>query len=75
MHCKKKDLDLLSSSRAEIDQRMKTASETLEKILLQGDEALHVILVDILNFINENNIDIKLHEQMDYARILYNKGR
>src|SRR5690349_8908143 len=23
---------------------------------------------------NENNIDIQLHEQMDYARILYNKG-
>src|SRR3990170_6422932 len=23
---------------------------------------------------DENNIDIRLHEQMDYARILYNKG-
>ena len=23
---------------------------------------------------NENNIDIQLHEQMDFARILYNKG-
>jgi hypothetical protein len=23
---------------------------------------------------DENNIDIQLHEQMDYARILYNKG-
>ena len=22
----------------------------------------------------EDNIDIQLHEQMDYARILYNKG-
>ena len=23
---------------------------------------------------NENNIDLQLHEQMDFARILYNKG-
>ena len=23
---------------------------------------------------NEDNIDIQLHEQLDYARILYNKG-
>lgn len=32
------------------------------------------ILASLRLIKNENNIDIQLHEQMDYARILYNKG-
>lgn len=32
------------------------------------------LLSSLRNIKEENNIDIQLHEQMDYARILYNKG-
>ena len=32
------------------------------------------ILASLRLISSENNIDIQLHEQMDYARILYNKG-
>ncbi|WP_460555624.1 hypothetical protein [Ferruginibacter profundus] len=36
---------------------------------------LYKQILSSLRLINdENNIDIQLHEQMDYARILYNKG-
>ena len=32
------------------------------------------ILASLRLIKHEDNIDIQLHEQMDYARILYNKG-
>jgi hypothetical protein len=35
---------------------------------------LYKQLLTSLRLIDEKNIDISLHEQMDYARILYNKG-
>jgi hypothetical protein len=34
----------------------------------------HEILSSLRLIKNENNIDIQLHEQLDFARILYNKG-
>ncbi len=35
---------------------------------------LYKQILSSLRLINDESIDIKLHEQMDYARILYNKG-
>ena len=35
---------------------------------------LYKQILSSLRLINDNFIDISLHEQMDYARILYNKG-
>ncbi len=58
-----------------------------EKILLQRTKGIHKkqlsnikaglyrqILSSLRLIRDEDNIDIRLHEQMDYARILYNKG-
>ncbi|WEK37923.1 MAG: hypothetical protein P0Y53_10470 [Candidatus Pseudobacter hemicellulosilyticus] len=36
--------------------------------------ALYKQVLSSLRLIKDENIDIQLHEQMDYARILYNKG-
>lgn len=76
MHCKKKDLELLCSSRSEIDHRMKAASETLEKILLKGDDVLHPILVDILNFIKaslSSHYDTDIETLLDDRKIFERK--
>jgi hypothetical protein len=67
MHCKKKDLDLLCSSRIEIDNRMKVASETLEKFLLKGDEVLYPELIRIVNFIKDS---LSAHHGIDSEKLM-----
>ena len=51
-------------------------NKTLKKQQLSNIKAhLYKQILSSLRIIREeNNIDIQLHEQMDYARILYNKG-
>ena len=76
MYCKKKDLDLLCSSRMEIDQRMKAASENLERILLQSDDLLHPILVETLNFIKSSlsaHYSKEIEELLDDRKIFERK--
>src|SRR5205814_50059 len=51
-------------------------NENIKKQQLSNMKAhLYKQLLSSLRLINdESNIDITIHEQMDYARILYNKG-
>ena len=51
-------------------------NESIKKQQLSNLKAyLYKEILSSLRLINdENNVDIQLHEQMDYARILYNKG-
>src|SRR3984885_1960155 len=51
-------------------------NESIKKQQLRNMKAhLYKQVLSSLRLINDDrNIDITLHEQMDYARILYNKG-
>ena len=50
-------------------------NENLKKQQLSNLKAhLYKQILSSLRLINDESIDIQLHEQMDYARILYNKG-
>jgi len=48
---------------------------SIKKQQLSNSKAhLYKQLLASLRLLNDDNIDIQLHEQLDYARILYNKG-
>jgi len=50
-------------------------NESIKKQQLSNLKAhLYKQILSSLRLINDESIDIQLHEQMDYARILYNKG-
>ncbi len=50
-------------------------NESIKKQQLSNLKAhLYKQILSSLRLINDESIDIALHEQMDYARILYNKG-
>src|SRR5947207_6317399 len=51
-------------------------NESIKKQQLSNSKAhlYRQILASLRLIKHEDNIDIQLHEQMDYARILYNKG-
>jgi hypothetical protein len=50
-------------------------NERIKKQQLSNLKAhLYKQILSSLRLINDDSIDISLHEQMDYARILYNKG-
>lgn len=50
-------------------------NESIKKQQLSNLKAhLYKQILSSLRLINDESIDISLHEQMDYARILYNKG-
>ena len=50
-------------------------NERIKKQQLSNLKAhLYKQILSSLRLISDNFIDISLHEQMDYARILYNKG-
>jgi hypothetical protein len=50
-------------------------NESIKKQQLSNLKAhLYKQILSSLRLINDESIDITLHEQMDYARILYNKG-
>ena len=50
-------------------------NESIRKQQLSNLKAhLYKQILTSLRLINDESIDIQLHEQMDYARILYNKG-
>src|SRR5215204_6388271 len=58
------------------EKQLLKKTKTLKKQQLSNIKAhLYRQILSSLRLIKEeNNIDIQLHEQMDYARILYNKG-
>lgn len=50
-------------------------NESIKKQQISNLKAhLYKQILSSLRLINDESIDIQLHEQMDYARILYNKG-
>ncbi|MBC7904127.1 MAG: hypothetical protein H7Y27_11920 [Gemmatimonadaceae bacterium] len=58
------------------EKQLLAKAPTVKKEQLSNLKAhLYKLILTSLRVINnENNIDIQLHEQMDHARILYNKG-
>ena len=60
----------------EYDENQLLKNKNIKKQQLSNSKAhLYKQLLSSLRLLkNENNIDIQLHEQMDYARILFNKG-
>ncbi|TAH00971.1 MAG: hypothetical protein EAZ16_12495 [Sphingobacteriales bacterium] len=58
------------------DEQLLRKNKSLKKQQLSNLKAAlyRQILASLRALKNENNIDLQLHEQMDYARILYNKG-
>jgi len=60
----------------EYDEKQLLKNRAIKKQQLSNIKAsLYRQILSSLRIIkDENNVDIQLHEQMDYARILYNKG-
>jgi hypothetical protein len=60
----------------EFDEQLLLKNKSIKKQQLSNLKA-HLykqILASVRILKDENNIELQLHEQMDYARILYNKG-
>lgn len=68
--------DALDKMEAYDEDLLLKKNKSLRKQQLSNMKAhLYRQILSSLRLIkNENNIDIQLHEQMDFARILYNKG-
>jgi hypothetical protein len=58
------------------EEQLLKKNKAIKKQQLSNSKAhlYRQILTSLRLIKNEDNIDIQLHEQMDYARILYNKG-
>ena len=68
--------DALDKSDVYDEEQLLKKNKSIKKQQLSNMKAhLYKQILSSLRLIkDENNIDIQLHEQMDYARILYNKG-
>ena len=68
--------DALDKMKDYDEEQLLKKNKTLKKQQLSNTRALlYKQILASLRLINHgDNIDIQLHEQMDYARILYNKG-
>src|ERR1700742_4620041 len=68
--------DALDKMEEYDEAQLLSKSKSLKKAQLSNAKAhLYREILSSLRLIrNEQNIDIQLHEQLDYARILYNKG-
>jgi hypothetical protein len=68
--------DALDKMKAYDEKQILKKNKAIKKKQLSNIKAsLYKELLSSLRLIkDENNIDIQLHEQMDFARILYNKG-
>src|SRR4029078_372819 len=68
--------DALDKSETYDEEQLLKKNRSIKKRHLSNMKAhLYKQILSSLRIIkDENNVDIQLHEQMDYARILYNKG-
>src|SRR5512138_2530383 len=68
--------DALDKMKEYDETQLLQKNKSIKKSQLSNIKAhLYKQLLSSLRLIkDENNIDIQLHEQMDFARILYNKG-
>ena len=68
--------DALDKMKDYDEEQLLKKNKTLKKQQLSNNRALlyKQILASLRIIRDDNNIDIQLHEQMDYARILFNKG-
>ena len=68
--------DALDKMDAYDEEQLLKKNKSIKKQQLSNMKAhLYKQILSSLRLIkDENNIDIQLHEQMDHARILYNKG-
>ena len=68
--------DALDKMERYDEEQLLKKNKAIKKQQLSNSKAhlYRQILTSLRLIKNEDNIDIQLHEQMDYARILYNKG-